>query len=264
MGSLGRPAVYTIPAHRGFADAFASRVVDELADGERGLSDTLILIPNNRAGRALTEAFVRRADSGLLLPRMAAVGDLDLNERLGSALEPLGAGPDLPPAIDTLTRQMLLAKLITHRFPRDEALSEAEALRLAGDLARVIDQMQVEQIPLSDLAQVDRADLSAHWDKAFGLFRMLAEEWPEILVKRGQMDPAERRNHMLAYVAETWRANPPAKPIIAAGIATTAPAIARLLRVVSTLPKGMVVFPHLDLTMPAEEWDMLGPFAADQ
>ena len=210
---------------------------------------------------------MRRADTGLLLPRMAAVGDLDLNERLGSALEIMGGGPDLPPAIDTLTRQMMLAKMIAPRFSRTERrkdpLSEAEALRLAGDLARVIDQMQVEQIPLSQLSTVDRGDLSAHWDSAFDLFRVLAHEWPEMLSRRGQMDPAERRNAMLAYVAETWRANPPTRPVIAAGIATTAPAIARLLRVVAGLPKGMVVFPHLDLTMEDAEWDMLGPHAPD-
>ena len=89
MGSPTRPAVYTIPAHRGFADAFATRVVDELADGERGLSDTLILIPNNRAGRALTEAFVRCADSGLLLPRMAAGAALMPDAHLGYGL-PIG------------------------------------------------------------------------------------------------------------------------------------------------------------------------------
>jgi hypothetical protein len=43
--------------------------------------------------RNLTEAFIRASGGGLLLPRMAVVGDLDLDETLGALLDPLGGGP---------------------------------------------------------------------------------------------------------------------------------------------------------------------------
>ena len=70
MGSRAKPAVYTIPAHRGFADALAAGMLDRFAEAERGLSGGMVLVPNNRAARAITDAFVRRAAPGLLLPRM--------------------------------------------------------------------------------------------------------------------------------------------------------------------------------------------------
>ena len=55
---------------------------------------------------------------------------------------------------------------------------------------------------------------------------------------------------------------PPARFVVAAGITTAAPAIARLLRIVAGMPQGMVVLPGLDLGMAAEEWDALGPHEA--
>ena len=49
----------------------------------------------------------------------------------------------------------------------------------------------------------------------------------------------------------------------AAGISTAAPAVARLLAVISRLPSGSVVFPGLASEMPAAEWDALGPHEPD-
>jgi ATP-dependent helicase/nuclease subunit B len=42
-------------------------------------------------------------------------------------------------------------------------------------------------------------------------------------------------------------------------VSDAAPAVARLLRCVAELPQGMTVFAGLDLEMPKEEWDALGP-----
>ena len=49
-----------------------------------------MLVPNNRAARAIQDAFVRRSGGGLLLPRLVPVGDPELDERIGGMLEPLG------------------------------------------------------------------------------------------------------------------------------------------------------------------------------
>ena len=40
-----------------------------------------ILLPNNRAVRTITEAFVRASGSGLVLPRLVPIGDPELDER---------------------------------------------------------------------------------------------------------------------------------------------------------------------------------------
>src|ERR671916_531657 len=92
-----RPAVYTIPGHRSFADSLAAGLIARFGRDPLGLARGRILLPNNRAVRAVTEAFVRASGSGLLLPRLIPIGDPELDERIGGALE-LSAEEPLPPA----------------------------------------------------------------------------------------------------------------------------------------------------------------------
>jgi hypothetical protein len=55
------PRVFTIPPHRAFADALAAGLIARYGGDKTGLAQGLILVPNNRAGRAITDAFVRRS-----------------------------------------------------------------------------------------------------------------------------------------------------------------------------------------------------------
>jgi ATP-dependent helicase/nuclease subunit B len=256
-----RPAVYTIPPHRAFADALAAGLIAEHGGDPLRLARGIVLLPNARATRAITDAFVRRAGGGLLLPRMVPVGDPELDERLGSLFDP--AGRDLtpiPPAVEPLTRLMLLTRLVGEaRAASGDPVGTAEAARLAADLARTIDQLHVEEVAPSRLADAVPAELSEHWQRSIGLLRTILDAWGRELVAIGRIDLAARRNLLLARVASGWREAPPPGFVVAAGITTTAPAVARLLRTVSRLERGMVVLPGLDCEMPAEEWDELGP-----
>ncbi len=81
------PAVFTIPAHRSFADSLVAGLKARFGDGPLDLARGRILLPNNRAVRTVTEAFVRASGSGLVLPRLVPIGDPELEERIGGALE---------------------------------------------------------------------------------------------------------------------------------------------------------------------------------
>ncbi|HEX8263302.1 MAG TPA: double-strand break repair protein AddB, partial [Allosphingosinicella sp.] len=258
-----RPGVFTIPPHRAFADALAAGLSARFGGAETGLAQGIVLLPNNRAVRAVTEAFVRRSGGGLLLPRLVPIGDPDLDERIGGALEPLGDGEMLPPAVEPLERLFLLARLVQRHLGGIEA---GEALRLAEDLARTLDQLIVEEVEPSRLRgfAAELPDLSLHWQSSLERLAVILDEWPRLLAERGRIDLADRRNRLLAAVAGRWRATPPPGFVAAAGITSPSPAVARLLRVVSRLEKGLVVFPALDLDMPAEEWDSLGPHEPDE
>ena len=52
------PAVFTIPSHRSFADSFVGGLVARYGRDPLALAGGRILLPNNRAVRAFTEAFV--------------------------------------------------------------------------------------------------------------------------------------------------------------------------------------------------------------
>lgn len=257
-------AIYTIPPHRAFADALAAGLIALHGKDPLGLARGTILLPTNRAARAITDAFVRRAGGGLLLPRLVAIGDPELDERVGSLFDPLDED-DVPPAIDPLQRTLILARLVQETA--SEPVSAGEAFRLATELGRTLDQLLVEEIEPTRLARlVDPAiepALSTHWQTSLRTLEVILARWPEELRRRNRIDLAERRNRLLARIARRWSAVPPPGFVVAAGITTSAPAIARLLRTIARLPDGMVVFPALDQDMAADQWELLGPHEAD-
>lgn len=261
--AAARPRLYTIPAHRAFADALVAglmrgRDVTQLARG-------LILLPNNRAARAVTEAFVRASGGGLLLPRLVPLGDPDLGEAVGAALDAADEAEPPPPAIAPYARRMILARLVGEERARaGQPVPAAEAVRLAGDLARTLDQLLVEEAPPARLAELDLGpELTEHWHRALSTFRIVLDRWPGELARLGRIDAADRRARLLGRLEARWRTAPPPGFVCAAGITDAAPAVARLLRCVSEMAEGQVVFAGLDLDMAGEEWDALGPHPAD-
>jgi ATP-dependent helicase/nuclease subunit B len=250
-----RVAVFTIPSHRSFADALAAGLIAKFGKDPLGLARGRILLPNNRAVRAVTEAFVRASGSGLLLPRLIPVGDPEIDERVGGALEPVGSHP-LPPAIDPTERLLRLASLVPGE-------GSAEGLRLAAHLARTLDALLIEDIEPSKLreAVAETSELAKHWEKSLAKLQLIYEAWPQLLRERGAIDLAERRNRLLHALADHWKNHPPSSFTVAAGITTAAPAVAALVGRVARMAEGMVVLPGLWLAdiFPKEEWDALGP-----
>jgi len=263
VASSAHPSVFSIPIHRPFADALAAGLLARAGKDRMALARAVVLLPNNRAQRAITDAFVRRAGGGLLLPRLVSIGDPELDDRLGPALDPAGSEA-VPPAIEPVARQLILARLV------DEALAAAgdpidagEAVRLAADLARTLDQLIVEGVAPARLADVVPPELSGHWQASLDILQVVLRRWPEELARRGLIDLAERRNRLLMATERRWAETPPEGLIVAAGITAAAPAIAHLLRRIARLPQGMVVLAGLDRAMPDEEWDALIPAEGD-
>ena len=68
MSDPMRVAVFTIPSHRSFADALAAGLIARFGKDPLGLARGRILLPNNRAVRAVTEAFVTSSPRKTILP----------------------------------------------------------------------------------------------------------------------------------------------------------------------------------------------------
>ncbi len=265
MSKRLQPAIYNIAAHGGFADALAQGLIDRFAKDPLGLASGLVILPNNRARRAVHDAFVRLSEDGLLLPQMAVIGDLELDESIGVALDSGELALDIPPAINPLDRLLMLARMIeTESAARRQPILSKEALRLARAFALTLDQLTIEEIELKDLLEIDvEPELSGHWQDSLSFFRVIAEKWQTKLSELGAVDEAARRNALFDQSVNVWKSEAPQHFVVAAGITTSAPAIARFLRAIAFLPTGMVVLPDLDLVMADEEWEMLGPFKPD-
>ena len=266
--------VFTIPTGVPFADALAAGLIARAhgtsggvsGDDPAALSRMTVLLPNRRACRALAEAFLRQAGSrggllrrGLLLPKLLPIGEPD--EESQSIAEAGVAGADsaeIPPAIGELRRRMLLARLI-HHSPQARLgegtgpLPFDQAVRLAAELARLIDQVATERLDFSKVKDLAPAD-SEYWQLTVRFLDLVQANWPHILEDEGALDPPARRNLLLERQCALWRRQPPQGPVIAAGSTGSIPASAELIALVATLPQGMVVLPGLDREADPETW----------
>ncbi|AWW74543.1 double-strand break repair protein AddB [Erythrobacter sp. KY5] len=267
MGDAGKPQVYSIAAHRGFADALVAGLVPRYEEEGLGLARLTLLVPSSRAARTMSEAFIRWCGendrAGMLMPRMVTVGDLNLDESLGALLDPLGAS-DIPPAVEPTRRLLELARLVEEERAGlgKSPLPGAARIRLASEIARTMDRLLVEGKEPEDLtsdAVLDMlGDLSGHWQDSLRLFARVQARWRSRLEETGHVDAATRRNLLFDRATKRWRAAPPGTPLIAAGVTSASPALARMLRAIAHLPNGAVILPDLDLKLPDEAWDELG------
>jgi ATP-dependent helicase/nuclease subunit B len=255
---LRRRAVFNIPTNRSVADSLVAGLLARYGRDPLALASGRILLPNNRAVRSVTDAFVRASGSGLVLPRLIPIGDPELEERIGGALDPADAAEPVPPAVEPLQRLLALADLV-----RGEGETAVEALRMAADLARTLDALLIEEIEPSKLAHAatDAPELAGHWQVSLDRLRAILDAWPERLRQVGRVDLAQRRNLLLHRLAKRWAVEPPPGFTVAAGITTSAPAVAALLARIAAMSNGTVIVPGLALasTIPNEEWDALGP-----
>ncbi|MBB5687938.1 ATP-dependent helicase/nuclease subunit B [Roseomonas alkaliterrae] len=268
--------LHAIPPHLPFLDVLAAGVLARLpAATPEALARVTILLPTRRAARGLREAFLRAAGGrAMLLPRMRALAGLSTEEADELALPDL---LDLPPAVAPLTRQAVLAGMAA-RVPRARGgpATPEQAWMLAGELARLFDEIALEERDLAmlehaaaeDFAEAWLARLEAlvperhaeHWQITTIVLRAVAQDWNRWLQDRGLLDIGVRRVKALAAQAAAWRAAPPGHPTIAAGIGAggTIPAAAELLRVLAAAPQGAVVLQGLPEPVDPALWEAIG------
>jgi len=247
------PSVFTIPAADSFVDALARGLKADTGGDPLALARMTILLPTRRACRTLREAFLRLSGGQpVLLPRLMPLNDLDEDEAVLSAFAAGEAAGDIPPPIDALRRQMLLAAMILKR----DKVTHDQAVALAAELARLIDQMQTERVSFDALKTLVPDNYAAHWQETLKFLEIVTAHWPGILGSQGCIDPVEHRNRVFAAQADTWRAlgERLPGPIIAAGSTGSIPATADLLATIAKLPGGCVVLPGLDQDLDEAAW----------
>ena len=248
--------IYTIPPETSFLDALATGLWQHADHDPARLAAMRVFLPTRRACRLLQDPFFDvTGGKATLLPRMQPIGDIDEDELLfaDAAIE-----TEIPPALAPLRRRLLLAQLIQKRDP---AMQADQAVHLAEALARFLDEAQIRHCDFAKLpGLVQQRELAVHWQDTVKFLSILTEAWPLVLAAEGCIDPADRRNRVLAAQAAAWRSQPPAFPIIAAGSTGSMPSTADFLAAIAELPTGMVVLPGLDQGMDEATWQAVDEF----
>ncbi len=271
------PRVFTIPPSVPFLPALIAalrdgRLVEGLLPGSDPLAnaDATIFLPTRRACRLARDAFldVFGVDAALL-PRIVPIGDIDEDEFVFADATTGAAASDaldLPPALGGLERRFLLARLVlkwaeqiapTASDPPLVARHAAAALALADDLARLMDDMTTREVPWEHLDGLVPENVDDYWQLTLRFLKIAREFWPAILADRGAIEPATRRDRLIAAEAARLAASR-AGPVIAAGSTGSMPSTARLLATIARLPHGAVVLPGLDTELDEDTWTAIG------
>lgn len=247
-----KPEIYSIGCGRPFADDLAAGLL-QLYPDQVQLARVLLLLPNRRSVRALSDAFVRHSEGrALLLPRMTPLADMEMDEAPGGYVDGLAEDPDMSP-VDPLARQLLLGKLLGQM-----TRSPAEAFLLAGQLGTALDTLVIEGLTAADLAGIDPgAGLQEHWQRNRDIMATVLDLLPDVLAARGVVDPTARRVRLMQELARRWRQEPPPFPVFAVGMQQAPAPLARLLGVIARMPEGRLALPGFDAGIDAEEWRLI-------
>lgn len=282
------PRVFTIPAGTPFlpelCDAFRSGALfGRVPLTPEEMASARIFVPTRRAGAALTSALASATGaSATLLPRIVPLGDLDAIEDALSGEFGLDSAESLPEIGDLDRRLMLFtmvdqwrAAIATIRDDNGESepfhvgASRADAFALAGDLARLIDETIIEDVPLARLAkgipEVYRPEHhSGYWDLTERFLTIAAAHYPAWLAEAGVADSVTRLKQRIRAFTDWIAKTQPASPIVIAGSTGSVAATAELMAAVARLPMGAVVLPGLDSdVLDADAWDGIGDERAD-
>jgi ATP-dependent helicase/nuclease subunit B len=288
----GGRRIFSIPAGAHFLRTLARSLVNgELVDGFVPRNDPLLLpsatiyLPTRRSARALAGELVEAMGAkACLLPQIRALGDPD--DDFGETA-PESADATLPRAIGDMERQLILSELVrgwTTEMSRnvrdllgeeDIAIpsSTSEAIRLSGELARLLDSFATEEVSLADLDGLVGPDAiegrpqrwAEWWNLTLHFVSILRKAWPAILKERGALDPAERRRQVIDRRRMRLAERGSTGPVIAAGSTGSIPATARLIGEIAAMHNGAVVLPGLDHDLPETVWNLLAlPDAQDE
>ena len=270
-----RANVFTIAPGVPFLERFveallAGEIVAGFPDASDPLSlaSTTILVPTQRAAQALRETFVAfRGAPAVVLPRIRTFGQLSEFDAEAPD-EDDDAAFAVPPGVSMSERRLVLMRFVMqwaaalkHAPHTDEAerataalvaTAPAHAYRLAGDLAGLIDEMEIEGVPWERLRDVTPEEFDKYWKITLDFMQIATGAWAGHLVEKGLTDRVARQSLLIdAQIAQLQGGG--GAPVIAIGSTGTNKSTARLLAALSQSPQGAVVLePQGDLFTPRE------------
>jgi len=271
--------VLSVPSSVPFLRAVVAALIDgRLVDGfearkapER-LTEATLYLPTRRAGRLARDVFLDELGTqAVLLPRIVALGDIDEDElAFAEEDESLGGTTalELPARLGELERRLTLAHLVAAWAKSSTTAplvvgGPASTLALAGDLARLMDDMVTRGVGWTALDGLVPEALDVYWQHTLRFLKIARDAWPAYLAEIGKMEPAARRDRLIDAEAQRLAAHH-AGPVIAAGSTGSMPATAKFLHVIAQLPQGAVILPGLDTDLDEASWQSIGGVRNDQ
>jgi ATP-dependent helicase/nuclease subunit B len=213
------PRLFTIAPDRPFLEDLARAVLagfpcaDPKPPGPFELGGWTILLPTRRAVRELEDIFFRlKGSSGVLLPRIRPIGDIDED-----LLAPGQGADDLGTPVTAPGQLLLLMELIDEwarahpatRLAQEIASAPQQVGGLASSLAEFLDAIETEDIDLAKLPELYGLESARHRETILEFLAIAREKYPQRLMTRRRSAP--RRGAPPSCGARRNASNSPAR-----------------------------------------------------
>ena len=252
--------IFNVSSSNCFVDVLAKKLLNDYQDNILDLSKVLILLPNRRAQRSLSDAFVKlKGMSPTLLPQMRAVGDVSEDEIMLSGQDVQDTFVSLPEVVESQERTMLFMRLIMSRYDEFglEKVSLSQACSLALELGGLIDTAQMYGLDWANLKNLAPEEYAEHWQETLKFLEIITKYWPSILQERGVIDASERKNKLINIQSNIWYEQQPTQRIIVAGTTAVSPAMKNLVKTVLGLENGEIWLAGLDKDLDEESFETI-------
>ncbi|MEL6422744.1 MAG: double-strand break repair protein AddB, partial [Pseudomonadota bacterium] len=255
------------------------------------LAETTVLLPTRRACRTLSTLLLEEADrSAVLMPRIRPLvpgedgaaglaGDATFSSFF-SAPSASQSGDvvqedtgEITPAIPQLERRLVLMQFVMRWLASARveaagrasgydaadlsAVTPAQALRLADDLAALMDEVTEEGADLTRLAADLPVEFASHWQRTLEFLAIMTETFPAYLLATDRVTSSTHAAQTLARDAEHTRKHGLTAPVVIAGIASVRALAAPLIAAVAEDDHGVIILPGLDRELDRETWNAL-------
>lgn len=206
----------------------ASLLYQMCAEDPLQLSKAIILLPSRRAKRQFIEELHHLSPhKTFILPHISTLKDW--------AFQKNGTSSALPLPISHFERELHFIHLL-----KSHVQEESQAIHFAESLADLYDEFILSEISLERINKLVPEEFAVHWQQNLKYLEVLKNEWPILLKKLGRSDPCVYFMHVLQAQIDAWKLMPPQTAVIAAGLDTHFPILARLNNLIEQLPKGKV------------------------
>lgn len=240
---MTNPRLFAVPLGAPYPSSFVDGFLQRMpADNPTELARATIIVNSGPMGRAIRDAFLARGPT--LLPRILPL----------SQIEALVPGANLPPAVDPITMQLELARLVQGRIAADPALAGGgTAYDIAGSLIRLLGEMASEGVSAEDLQALDVDGHSDHWARNLAFIKLV----DRFLAKDAALEAEARQRKIVEALIAGWRDGAQTAPIFIAGSTGSRGTTRMLIEAAAKLPNGHVVLPGFDQDLPPSIWKEL-------
>ncbi len=232
-----RPHIFCLPPGADFPAHLVAGLQNRLAaQPPEAMARVRLYVNTARMRRRVVELF--SAQGACFLPRILLITDLVNDPSLG-----------LPVPASPLRRRLEMAQLIGGLLDAQPDLAPRATLYdLADSLARLMDEMQSEDVAPQVIAGLDVSSHSEHWKRTQAFLQIITPLFSD------NLDGEARQRLAVLRIADFWRSNPEQNPVIIAGSTGSRGTTAAFMAAVAALPQGALVLPGFDANTPDTVW----------